>query len=445
VAPSAVPPLFDRLRVDLHDLDPRSSCRPCTREFDLFEEDLRAGASFSIQAATPRNDFRVRLRLYRSSAPLGEDAVRTSWAIDTWTAFPGPLPAEGQVEASLFLGTDSVGAPLGTADEPLPLQFGPPAASRVGSWPGAVRASCPGSPRPGEVCVPGGAFWMGNDRYLSPSTTRAGRARLVSLSPFFMDDREVTVAGYRASGGAAEVDVATGVYLGPALADYCAFTPGADPERDPMPVNCVTFEGARAYCRKRGSDLPSEAQFEYAASKLGAEVFVWGRELPQCPDAVWSLVNEYLLVRFPVDRWQCRLALGDAFDQVLGRRLLDGPLPVIEADGSGQVFFRARDRLDLPGGTIWDLGGNLSEWTRDLFCTEDEPCWLREDTNLFFDPVCEQASATVPHSGSPPRAIRGGSWVETAANLRAARRAYADPRARLPQLGFRCVRPATAR
>src|SRR6185436_82728 len=98
---------------------------------------------------------------------------------------------EGSIDVTVFLPTDAVGRPIGTLDDPIPADLRAPGISAVGTWPGARRVPCQGMANPGEVCVPGGAFWMGNPLL---SVGDATRQRLVVLSPFFIDSAEVTVA-----------------------------------------------------------------------------------------------------------------------------------------------------------------------------------------------------------------------------------------------------------
>ena len=46
------------------------------------------------------------------------------------------------------------------------------------------------------------------------------------------------------------------------------------------PATEVTWYGARAYCRWRGGELPSEVQWEAAARGIGERRFPWGDDLP---------------------------------------------------------------------------------------------------------------------------------------------------------------------
>src|SRR5207302_8592347 len=50
-------------------------------------------------------------------------------------------------------------------------------------------------------------------------------------------------------------------------------------ERESHAVTCLSFDAARAFCRFTGGDLPSEAQWEYAAAVAGRarrSRFPWG-------------------------------------------------------------------------------------------------------------------------------------------------------------------------
>jgi formylglycine-generating enzyme required for sulfatase activity len=94
-----------------------------------------------------------------------------------------------------------------------------------------------------------------------------------------------------------------------------------------------------------------------------------------------------------------------------------------------------RDRLQLAGGEVLDLAGNVSEWTRDTWNRIYEPCWLGKP--LLANPECSTPS---PIDGDA-RTIKGGPWnvYIPPASFRIGRSPDVTTRS---QTGFRCVRHA---
>lgn len=200
---------------------------------------------------------------------------------------------------------------------------------------------------------------------------------------------------------------------------YCTYT-GQPTENDDHPINCLTWTKAREYCTTAGKVLPSEAQFEYAASGLRSATFVWGEDAPSCADAIFARNAT------PSSPLTCRT------DPSAARKP--------SATGSG-----VRDRLVIDGQTIFDLAGNVREWTRDVFDVQTGACW---NAPLLFDPVC----ASGPDSKE--RSVRGGGWNDEPAFLRAASRHHGPAHDVLAYymddypglegggvIGFRCARP----
>lgn len=185
-------PLFDRVLVDIFRPGEVDRCAQCSREIDLDEELVRNGASFAVLGGP---GLVARVRLVRSTS-IVDGAISPFSTVEVWVAIPA-APSEGRGEATITLATEDVGVARGTVDEPIATAPGR-SASPVGSWPDAQRIPCSGEPLPDEVCVPGGAYWMGNPHNRVASRAAGDIERLVVIAPFYMQDHEITVAELRA-------------------------------------------------------------------------------------------------------------------------------------------------------------------------------------------------------------------------------------------------------
>ncbi len=409
-SPSGGPPaLFDRLRIEIFAAGATEPCVGCRRDFGIDAAQIGSGeGSVGIVPPAGQGGVRVRLRLYRSGGTAsGEPRPNSTIEVVTWLA---ETEAEGIVEQKVTLWTDHVAAAQGSLEQPLPATLGKATAGLVGSWQPATVRDCPSPPGPDEVCVPGGAFWMGDPRlYLSVAHDTDGQVEhLVVLSPYFLDASEVSVAAFRPSGLAKELTPGgpseDPYEAGGAIAN-CTYTSTAG-GFEQYPVNCLTWSTARKYCDWAGKSLPTEAQLEHAASARGSSAFVWGADEPGCADAVF-----------------CRSSASDdcaAF----------GVGPALPGSG-------LRDRLTLGSGVLIDLAGNVKEWAADRWNREDEPCW---SSPVLFDPLCDSIS---PADGGA-RSVRGGHFDGDTLSLRAAirTRIASEIKAVSASIGVRCARSA---
>jgi formylglycine-generating enzyme required for sulfatase activity len=121
----------------------------------------------------------------------------------------------------------------------------------------------------GMVAVAGGYFLMGSARGEGNPEERPMHE--VAVADFFLDAAEVTVRAYRAC-------VEAGRCVAPKPGPFCN---GLATARDTHPVNCVDHRDATAFCAWAGGRLPTESEWEYAASG-GAEGrrHAWGDAPP---------------------------------------------------------------------------------------------------------------------------------------------------------------------
>jgi formylglycine-generating enzyme required for sulfatase activity len=209
--------------------------------------------------------------------------------------------------------------------------------------------------------------------------------RVVLTQPFCMDKLETTVKEWKwcmAEHGCRQPDLAHRFVTWP--------------DKDDHPVNAVSFGDARYFCSLKGKTLPTEAQFEWAATEGDGRTYPWGNEPANCERA------DYVpgVLGHPAGDAGCRGG---------------GPSPVGSHPLGDKVW---------PSGAIHDLAGNVWEWCIDNY----EPYPQQKQT----DPLPWRAE-TAPH------VVRGGGWNRSHQGIKAAFRGAAVFDYRVPGLGFRCV------
>ncbi len=227
--------------------------------------------------------------------------------------------------------------------------------------------------RDGMLRLPGGRFIMGSSSSHAPPNERPAHA--VVLPPFWIDRTEVTVGAYRAC-------VDAGGCPRPARSSPTCTYDAGDPE---LPVSCVHWRDAEAYCHFAGKRLPGEAEWEYAARGTFATPFPWGT-LASCTNAVTLVVDQ--------SANSCQ------------------PHPArVGSHPSGASVFG-----------VQDLAGNVEEWTADWYVESLGP-------------------GPAPRSGSA-RVLRGGGWLSTPTQSRTTARDWGSALEAGPNVGFRCARAA---
>jgi formylglycine-generating enzyme required for sulfatase activity len=407
--PNRPPWLFDRLRIEVL----RSGQlvdESALRDFAVDEQQFRDGkVSMGVAPVPGEDELSVRVRLYRSGRLL-LNQPRASSTLDTTAALPS-VGTTNRAHVTVRLHVEDIGTSIG----PIAPDLGDPGPSAVGSWPGAKILPCPSAAGPGEVCVPGGAYFMGDPLLGDLDQGRnADNERLVVISPFWLDTHEATVAEYRAQ----QPNLVSFPPDHPNtpgditdVLSWCTWTdaPGAN---EAMPLNCILRTTALEYCQSLGKSLPTEAQFEFVASGRGRERgHVWGEDDPSCDDAMWG-----------------RGGVG-AYIEVAAMCLQPGTMGGAAPAGSG-----LRDRLVIDGVEVIDLAGNLAEWQGDQWSRQDEAYWSRP--GVFRDPLANVVSS----DGDDMWTQRGGYWTGLPLPLRAAWRDRAGGMDIGPDAGFRCAR-----
>lgn len=283
-----------------------------------------------------------------------------------------------------------------------------PAQSVAGT---AASSACrlPGEHLDDRTCVDGGAFVLGADdvQVVPDPTLPLSPERIARVRSFEMDRNEVTVGAMRAAiahGFVAPDPLGvTEGELGATPDTTCSYSATAR-DREEYAVTCVTWRTARAYCMHYDGDLPTEAQWEYAATsaaRTGKSMFPWGDDPPDCVRAVYGRLS---LAGLP---GACEKEAGS------------GPRPVT---GGGAAIAPG----DVSAAQIRGLGGGVAEWTRDTPASYDATCWSG------IDATCSDASTDA-------HVVRGGAWASTAINVRSTARLAS--RKSTSFIGFRCVYP----
>jgi formylglycine-generating enzyme required for sulfatase activity len=214
-----------------------------------------------------------------SPAPPPADASSADHgdAVDAGAAMSDDATAGMDAPAAEVMSPDVPDVPdvpavaMSCADVPLP-----PADAGPGC--GQPAPTIQDGPTAGMKRVPAGPFWRGCNRAIdSLCAADEGAGACVSLSAFEIDATEVTQQAYAAcvTGGGCTT-------AHQAISDTCRYNPTVTPN---LPIACVDWNDAVAYCRWAGKRLPTEAEWEKAARGTDGRMYPWGNEAPTCERA----------------------------------------------------------------------------------------------------------------------------------------------------------------
>lgn len=280
-------------------------------------------------------------------------------------ATPSTPASSGSAAPAAHPGTPASSPPEGEGDEGD--HTTPPAAS---AKPPAFQKQ-PAILKDGMLRIPGGRFTMGTSEKNAPANERP--ARSVAVPAFWIDRTEVTVGAYRAC-------VERGACPRPTrTSPVCTFDLG-DPQ---LPVSCVPWSSANAYCLAVGKRLPREIEWENAARGTTPIRYPWGGG-HGCGNAA-TLAGETT------------------------NRSCSGKRPSHVGAHLGGAS---------PYGVL-DMSGNVEEWVAD---------W-------YADSVSELS----PRAGAS-HVLRGGGWLSAPSLARTTSRNWGSVREAGPNVGFRCAR-----
>jgi formylglycine-generating enzyme required for sulfatase activity len=284
----------------------------------------------------------------------------------------------------------------------------------------------------GMVRVLGGRFIMGSDDHYPEESL----AHEVVMEGFWIDRHDVTNAQFArfvaATGYLTDAErvesrsdhpVASAVFFMPTgnRAGTWRLVPGANwrhprgPDSDlegldNHPVVQISYQDAQAYARWLGRELPTEAQWEFAArGGLAHQPYVWGDRFT--PEG-----------RAMANTWQ-------------------GPFPIANTGEDGYVGTSPVGCFPANGYGLYDMAGNVWQWTTTWYAAG-------HTSRIEFNPTGPEVGLALnpTRSQEPAKVIKGGSHL-CAANLcmryRPSARQPAEPSLGTTHIGFRTVARAS--
>ena len=229
------------------------------------------------------------------------------------------------------------------------------------------------------IRIEGGRYEMGDELLAAAEPVHE-----IELPSFEMKRTEVTLNEYAACVNAGACTVPT------SQNGSCNWNTNGSGE---LPVNCVVWEQAVQYCQWAGGRLPSESEWEYAASSGGIEdKYPWGKASPSC---------DYTIMKDESG---------------------------IDGCGRERTWPVCSRPYGNTGDGLCDMGGNVSEWVQDHF-------------HLDYNGSPPSDGTAWEEIGLPYRVVRGASY--NASNFSffdVSNRGNSDAASIQDNIGIRCAR-----
>jgi sulfatase modifying factor 1 len=254
-------------------------------------------------------------------------------------------------------------------------------ATKAPSQPGPDGAQVTGKDGAPMVLIPEGPFLMGSNEGLPNERPE----HKVSLDAYHIDQFEVTIKLFSKF-------LEETKHPAPPLWEEDA--EGVTASR---PAVGVSWLDAQAYCKWAGERLPTEAEWEKAARGTDGRRYPWGHMQPFVDIANYNRGQwvSYAITLIPVDTL-----------------------------GGMSVRHGSKEGGKSPYG-LYHMAGNAAEWVSDWYDRE-------------YYAKSPDKNPKGPADGDR-RVIRGGSWNDTPAGLRASSRIAAEPDFQDLTVGFRCA------